>query len=193
MSLGGTRSISFQAWWCMPLIPALGRQRQMDFWVQGQPGLQSKFQDNQGYTEKPCLEQPPPPKKKTKTKTKAKTHQLLAQNCHMSQVTHKEQNPVLTLYVIFGGQGVSHCTFYYFPPQIGGNKCHSTCIWHCLTVLRQAETVFHHDKTKRKKQKTKQKKNLTPGQPQSPHSQSLAQLSRSGCLSGLYLHISWNL
>jgi hypothetical protein len=42
-------------WWRMPLIPALGRQRQVDFWVQGQPGLQSEFQDSQGYTEKPCL------------------------------------------------------------------------------------------------------------------------------------------
>jgi hypothetical protein len=40
----------------MPLIPALGRQRQVDFWVWGQPGLQSEFQDSQGYTEKPCLE-----------------------------------------------------------------------------------------------------------------------------------------
>jgi hypothetical protein len=38
----------------MLLIPALGRQRQ-DFWVRGQPGLQSEFQDSQGYTEKPCL------------------------------------------------------------------------------------------------------------------------------------------
>jgi hypothetical protein len=37
------------------LIPALGRQRQADFWVWGQPGLQSEFQDSQGYTEKPCL------------------------------------------------------------------------------------------------------------------------------------------
>jgi hypothetical protein len=46
------------AWWHMPLIPALGRQRQVDFWVQGQPGLQSEFQDSQGYTEKPCLEKP---------------------------------------------------------------------------------------------------------------------------------------
>jgi hypothetical protein len=40
----------------MPLIPALGRQRQAEFWVRGQPGLQSEFQDSQGYTEKPCLE-----------------------------------------------------------------------------------------------------------------------------------------
>jgi hypothetical protein len=28
----------------------------VDFWVRGQPGLQSEFQDSQGYTEKPCLE-----------------------------------------------------------------------------------------------------------------------------------------
>jgi hypothetical protein len=42
-------------WWHMPLIPALGRQRQADFGVRGQPGLQSEFQDSQGYTEKPCL------------------------------------------------------------------------------------------------------------------------------------------
>jgi hypothetical protein len=40
------------------LIPALRRQRQGDLWVQGQPGLQSEFQDSQGYTEKPCLKKP---------------------------------------------------------------------------------------------------------------------------------------
>jgi hypothetical protein len=28
----------------------------VDFWVRGQPGLQSESQDSQGYTEKPCLE-----------------------------------------------------------------------------------------------------------------------------------------
>jgi hypothetical protein len=44
-----------RAWWHMPLIPALGRQRQADFWVRGQPGLQSEFQDSQSYTEKPGL------------------------------------------------------------------------------------------------------------------------------------------
>ena len=40
-------------WWRTPLVPALGRQRQADFLVPGQPGLQSEFQDSQGYTEKP--------------------------------------------------------------------------------------------------------------------------------------------
>jgi hypothetical protein len=49
----------------MPLIPALGRQRQVDPWVQGQPSQQSEFQDSQGYTEKLCLE-----KQNTKLKDK---------------------------------------------------------------------------------------------------------------------------
>jgi hypothetical protein len=31
------------AWWCTPLIPALRSQRQVDFSVRGQPGLQSEF------------------------------------------------------------------------------------------------------------------------------------------------------
>ena len=57
-------------WWHTPLIPALGRQRQVDFWVWGQPGLQSELQDSQGYTEKPCLTPPKKQKKKKKTKNK---------------------------------------------------------------------------------------------------------------------------
>jgi hypothetical protein len=40
--------------------PSTQEQRQedflSDFWVWGQPGLQSEFQDSQGYTEKLCLE-----------------------------------------------------------------------------------------------------------------------------------------
>jgi hypothetical protein len=59
-------------WWHMTLILALERQMQVDFWVRGQPGLQSEIQDSQGYTEKPCLETPPPQKKNKKTKTKTK-------------------------------------------------------------------------------------------------------------------------
>jgi hypothetical protein len=54
----------------MPLIPALGRQRQADFWVQGQSGLQSEFQDSQGYTEKPCLEKQNKTNKKKPKKQK---------------------------------------------------------------------------------------------------------------------------
>jgi hypothetical protein len=40
----------------LPLIPALGRQRQVNF----QPG----------YTEKPCLEKPPPPPTTKQQKTR---------------------------------------------------------------------------------------------------------------------------
>jgi hypothetical protein len=54
----------------MPLIPALGRQRQADFWVRGQAGLQSEFQDSQGYTEKPCLQKTNKQTNKKPKKTK---------------------------------------------------------------------------------------------------------------------------
>ena len=57
----------------MPLIPVLGRQRQADFWVGGQSGLQSEFQDSQGYTGKPYLETNKQTKKnKNKTKQNEK-------------------------------------------------------------------------------------------------------------------------
>jgi hypothetical protein len=36
--------------------PSTREAEVVDFWVWGQPGLQSEFQDSQGYTEKPCLE-----------------------------------------------------------------------------------------------------------------------------------------
>ena len=47
-------------------MPALGRQRQADFWVRGQPGLQSESQDSQSYTEKPCLKKKEQKNKKQK-------------------------------------------------------------------------------------------------------------------------------
>jgi hypothetical protein len=52
-----------------PLIPSLRRQRQVDFWVRGQPGLQSEFQDRQDYTEKPCLKKTKQNKKQKNKKT----------------------------------------------------------------------------------------------------------------------------
>ena len=51
---------------------ALGRQRQVDFWVWGQTGLQSEYQDSQGYTENPCLEKTKNQKPKQKQKQKQK-------------------------------------------------------------------------------------------------------------------------
>jgi hypothetical protein len=55
--------------------PALGRQRQADFWVRGQPGSQGECQDSQGYTEKPCLK-----KKTQKLKRKIKNQPSLLQS-----------------------------------------------------------------------------------------------------------------
>ena len=74
-----------RAWWCTPLIPALGRQRQVDFWVLGQPGLQSKFQNSQGYTEKPCLE-------KTKNKQTNKKVRRWLNGCNCTFQGNKHQN-----------------------------------------------------------------------------------------------------
>jgi hypothetical protein len=64
--------------WHTTLISAFGRQRQADFWVRGQSGLQSKFQDTQSYKDKPCLKQNKTKQNKTKqNKTKQnKTKQL---------------------------------------------------------------------------------------------------------------------
>jgi hypothetical protein len=63
---------SRRAWWHMPLIPALGRQRQANFYVQGQPGLQSKFHDSQGNTEKSCLRKKEKRKERKEKKRKEK-------------------------------------------------------------------------------------------------------------------------
>ena len=45
-------------WWCRPLIPELGRQRQADLYeFKASLGLQNEFQDSQScYIEKFCLE-----------------------------------------------------------------------------------------------------------------------------------------
>jgi hypothetical protein len=74
----------------MPLIPALGRQRQVDLWVWGQPGLQSEFKDSQGYTEKPCLEQTKQTNKKPKTNPPKKQKQ---QQKNLSELTPIEKPP----------------------------------------------------------------------------------------------------
>ena len=62
---------SQKQWWRSPLIPALGRQRQADFWVRAQPRVQSELQDSQGYTEKFCLKKNQNQKQPTKQTKKA--------------------------------------------------------------------------------------------------------------------------
>jgi hypothetical protein len=49
--------------------------QEVDFWVWGQPDLQSEFQDSQGYTEKPCPEKPKP---KPKPKQNQSNVQMVA-------------------------------------------------------------------------------------------------------------------
>jgi hypothetical protein len=90
----------------MPLIPALGRQWQADSWVRGQPGLQSEFQDSQGYPEKSCLEKP-----KTTTTTTKKTQMWLSSlvnfNCLEWNDTLSHQIPKFNFFIVFleGKQG----------------------------------------------------------------------------------------
>jgi hypothetical protein len=72
-------------WWRTPLIPALRRQRQADFWVRGQPGLQSEFQDSQDYIEKLCLKKP---KNKTNKQNLFLKIWISSENLKNSQVAH---------------------------------------------------------------------------------------------------------
>ena len=55
-------------------------KRQADFWVQGQPGLQSDFHNSQGYTGRSCPKKTKQNKTKTKTKTKTKNKNKTKQN-----------------------------------------------------------------------------------------------------------------
>ena len=100
--------LSQPAWqrWCMPLIPALERQRQADFWLRGQPGLQSELQDSQGYIENPCLrkknqntkkkhpnkqtkrknKQTKPPKTTIKQLSQPRSENFVCQKCLLSKI-----------------------------------------------------------------------------------------------------------
>jgi hypothetical protein len=77
-------------WWPAParLAPRKlggGASQHLGVRVRGQPGLQSEFQDSQGYTDKLCLEKP---KKKTK-KTKKKTTCDLENSSELSECSFR--------------------------------------------------------------------------------------------------------
>ena len=75
----------------MPLIEAFGKKRQADFWVYGQHGLQSEFQDSQDYTEKPCLE---------KNKTKQKKTQNRNQKTKQKALMFFKSQTIISLYAL---------------------------------------------------------------------------------------------
>jgi hypothetical protein len=82
------------------LVPGLRRQRQVDLWIRDQPGLQSEFQDSQGYTEKPCLEKQNKQKTREAEEQKATAHSDL--QSHSNRAIRKrvlpgvKQIPLLT-------------------------------------------------------------------------------------------------
>ena len=68
-------------YWHMPLIPALGKQRQGEsLWVKNQPGLQSEFQDSQRCTVKPYL----------KRKKKCDVGKKWKEGSHRNHIDHSQ-------------------------------------------------------------------------------------------------------
>ena len=54
-----SRGLWSWAWWRMPLVPTLGKQKQVDLCeLEASLVYKSKFQDRQSYTENPCLKKP---------------------------------------------------------------------------------------------------------------------------------------
>jgi hypothetical protein len=95
-------------WWqCTPLILALRRQRQADFWIQS--GLQSEFQDSQGYTEKRCL------KKQTNKQTnKKKTWTQCLQGIFFSLLRHEVYAEMTLIQYLTMLRQVSPVRFFFF-------------------------------------------------------------------------------
>jgi hypothetical protein len=69
-SLKRKKKLKAGQWWHMPLIPALGRQRQADFWVLGRPGLQVNSRTVRASQGNPVSKKK---NKKQKTETKKQT------------------------------------------------------------------------------------------------------------------------
>jgi hypothetical protein len=97
-----------RVWWHMPLIPALRRQKQADFWVQGQPGLQNEFQDSHSYTEKLCLEKQ---KQKTKKQTNKQTNKK--EMLHVIKTQKLQLLPFYWYPVVYSKKSQRYTTFVF--------------------------------------------------------------------------------
>ena len=64
----------------------------MDYWVRGQPGLQSEFQDSQGYTEKPLSKNINNQNQTNQTKDKPKPTKPNQKNNQWTNRKKKNQN-----------------------------------------------------------------------------------------------------
>jgi hypothetical protein len=64
-------------------------------WVPDQPGLQSKFQDSQGYIEIPCFQKQNQTKNKQKTKPNQKPNNKTKQNNQANKQTNKQRKTSL--------------------------------------------------------------------------------------------------
>ena len=65
-----------------------------DFWVWGQPGLQSKVQDSQGYKEKPCLKTNKQTKNKKQNHSEIQNQDLLGQKFREKKSVYAPMNMV---------------------------------------------------------------------------------------------------
>ena len=159
-------------WWHMPLIPALGRQKQVDFWVQGQPGLQSEFQESQGYTEKPCLKNKQTNKSILNyTRTPGRYHHSppctvnLGQLVQVSKFSFYKDSGLLFLLIHLHNSSVmlnwnyfsNHFTSFVFHVYVWGIfKCEVASVDtrmltleifldHCFTLFLEAESLSQTD------------------------------------------------
>jgi hypothetical protein len=88
----------------MHLIPVFRRQRQADLQVQGQSGLQSKFQDSQGYTEKHCLAKQPTKQTHLKRQETNSTLMCFGRMVGVRTETRMVKWPALSLVLKFGNR-----------------------------------------------------------------------------------------
>jgi hypothetical protein len=91
----------------MPLIPALGRQRQAVFRIPGEPALQSKFWYNQGYAEKPCQKRKR--KKERKSQEVSTVIKWLPQQTNAHTYTERGGGQG-TIFTLFWSKGMGKCT-----------------------------------------------------------------------------------